>query len=369
MLAKFCVRNFRNFKDWFIFDFTTSKNYEFNSYAIENQIVKHGMIYAVNGGGKSNLGLAMLDITSHLRDEIKLITSLSDNYLNANSSERIAEFKYFFKFQESLVEYSYGKSDRQTVVYENLVINGKPCISIDRRISDKATFDMAGTESLKTDLSNSTISAVKYLNSNAILDDDEINIVFNKFIKFISGMVFFRTLKDTTESQGQVVSVKRISQAIIEKKKLIDFEEFLNEAGVSCRLRSSGIDEDEIIEFVFDNKCIEFSRAASTGTMSLGIFYYWWMQISSNDLTFAYIDEFDAYYHQKLSQALVKKISEVNCQTILTSHNTSIMSNDILRPDCYFELRDKQYPLCSLVDKDLRKAHNLEKIYKGLFDE
>ena len=64
----------------------------------------------------------------------------------------------------------------------------------------------------------------------------------------------------------------------------------------------------------------------------------------------------------------LKELTDV--QIILTTHNTDIMSNDILRPDCYFEIKDKVTPLADLTDKDLRKAHNLQKMYKaGAFNE
>ena len=140
----------------------------------------------------------------------------------------------------------------------------------------------------------------------------------------------------------------------------------MNDAGIKCNLRIAGVSNEKTIVFHFNGKDIEFSLAASTGTMSLGIFYYWWLKLESGNLTFAYIDEFDAYYHYSLSQLIVRKLSDIKCQTILTTHNLAILSNDLLRPDCYFLIADKQYPFYELVDKDLRKAHNLEKIFKGL---
>ncbi|NRA85601.1 MAG: ATP-binding protein, partial [Gammaproteobacteria bacterium] len=161
------------------------------------------------------------------------------------------------------------------------------------------------------------------------------------------------------------------SQEIIRANKLPDFEQFLNEAGIDCKLKVSGIKNDEFIEFEFNSKSIEFSVVASTGTMSLGIFYYWWLKLESGKLQFAYIDEFDAYYHFSLSKLIVKKLSTVDCQCILTTHNTGIMSNELLRPDCYFEINaQKISPLYQLSDRELRKAHNLEKMYRaGAFDE
>lgn len=372
MLTKFKVKNFRNFNDWFEFSFKTTKNYEFNNFAVENQILKHGIIYGKNGCGKSNLGLAMLDLTSHINDDIAQLSGLSGNYLNGDSSSEIAEFIYEFVFDDVTVVYKYGKYDFTTIAYEELLVNSETIIKIDRRVSDLANFNLKGAETLKSDLStNKKISALKYIKANSVLDlNDKNNIALEKFYIFVDGMVFFRTLKDKTESHGQPVSIKRVSQAIIENGKVTDFENFLKEAEVNCTLSITGEIGDQIINFVFDNKTIEFSKAASTGTISLGIFYYWWMQIESNGITFAYIDEFDAYYHQSLSKAIVKRLVKTSTQTILTTHNTSILTNDLLRPDCYFDLSENiQKPFYTLVDKELRKAHNLEKIYKGLISD
>jgi hypothetical protein len=310
--------------------------------------------------------------------------SLKSNYLNGNSGNDLAEFVYQFDFSGIKVKYCYGKNSVDTPVYEHLEINDHSVIQIDRRISAIASFSLGGTESLKNDFSNSPISALKYVNANALLDDSLESNTFKQFLAFVKGMVFFRTLNKSSEHHGVEVEAKRISKEIIDTGKLADFEQFLNDAGVECQLVKIGASGDEKIAFVFDGKRIEFSQVASSGTLSLGIFYFWWLKLNRGELTFAYIDEFDAFYHHTLSKMIVKKLSQLQCQTLLTTHNTSIMSNDLLRPDCYFEVRgnvsfkdkglplDKMknkpglYPFYSLVEKDLRKAHNLEKIYKGL---
>ena len=106
MLLELSVKNFRNFDDWFLFDLSTDKNYEFNSNAISHDIVKHSMVYGLNGSGKSNIGLALLDLTCHLNDSW-IMPSLKQNYLNANSGAKLAEFKYKFVFGKNIVAVSY----------------------------------------------------------------------------------------------------------------------------------------------------------------------------------------------------------------------------------------------------------------------
>lgn len=367
MLSSVSIKNFRNFSDWFKFDLRSNKQYEFNSESVKNGIVNTSIIYGKNGCGKSNLGIAIVDLTSHIND-IALMQTLEFNYLNARVKEdELAEFIYKFDFDGVLVEYRYGKKNASTTTYEKLFINKIACIEFDRRINNTATIHLDGTRTLNKEISNDKISVIKYIKSNAVLDKDNTNNqAFEKFINFVSGMLFFRTLTKTADYHGQMIDGVRLSKEIIDANKVEDFEKFLNQAGIKCKLTTKEFSDGQVIVFNFGVKNIEFSLAASTGTMSLGVFYYWWLKLESDSITFAYIDEFDAYYHYSLSKLIVKKLSELDCQTVSTTHNLSILSNDLLRPDCYFLMSDQIRPFYELVDKDLRKAHNLEKIFKGL---
>ena len=67
---------------------------------------------------------------------------------------------------------------------------------------------------------------------------------------------------------------------------------------------------------------------------------------------------------------MVETLKKLRCQSILTTHNTSIMSNDLLRPDCYFIMSATDIkPAYAFTDKELRQAHNIEKMYRaGVFN-
>ena len=56
-------------------------NYNFNSELIEKGCVTKGIIYGINSCGKSNLGLAIFDLITHLTEKEKLLRSY-DFYLN-----------------------------------------------------------------------------------------------------------------------------------------------------------------------------------------------------------------------------------------------------------------------------------------------
>ena len=92
--------------------------------------------------------------------------------------------------------------------------------------------------------------------------------------------------------------------------------------------------------------------------------YFWLKQLSG--ATFVFIDEFDAFYHFQLSFAVCKELFKLKCQVFLSSHNTFLMTNDLLRPDCNFVIKDNEVrPICDRTDKDLRLGHNIEKLYRG----
>ena len=96
------------------------------------------------------------------------------------------------------------------------------------------------------------------------------------------------------------------------------------------------------------------------------LFYCWYLQILKHEVSFVFIDEFDAFYHHELSRLVITKLKECGIQFVVTTHNTSIMSNDLMRPDCYYLMnRHKILPLSKCTEKELREAHNIEKIYKA----
>lgn len=53
---------------------------------------------------------------------------------------------------------------------------------------------------------------------------------------------------------------------------------------------------------------------------------------------------------------------------VVATHNTALISNDILRPDCYFVWNEEKQCAVSfdnLTNKELRLAHNIEKMFRA----
>jgi AAA15 family ATPase/GTPase len=370
MLAKFKVSNFKSFNQNFILDLTETNGYNFNTESINKGIVNNALIYGYNGVGKSNLGLALFDIIEHLTDQNK-IEKEYQVYLNAYNKSKFAEFHYEFLINSAKVIYEYRKSDYKTIIYEKFSINDEDFVVIDRTKDNNAIIKFKGAETLKTEIDNSELSILKYIKNNSVLEQNSTNQTFKDFFKFIEGMLFFRSLRNNMFLGLEIGGGRNLFEDIIEKKNVEDFERFLNEAGIECKLKVIEELDKKILVFDFDGNYIPFEKIASHGTSALTLFYFWFQRIrEKSKVTFLFIDEFDAFYHHELSALIVKELRSTGVQFILTTHNTTIITNDLLRPDCYFLMnKDSIRSLSKSTQKELREAHNIEKMYKaGTFD-
>lgn len=370
MLAEFKVRNYKNFQDELQFSLESGKNYEFNQKAIQNGIIKDSVIIGYNASGKTNLGLAIMDIIIHLTDKNtkekrELPSTFYSNLYNQND---IVSFAYKFKFDTSILEYTYEKKDSKHVIRECIKINGKKVIVND----EKACFVcLKGSETLNLNNWNKSISLVKYVYANTVLDGTDKNCqVFLRFMQFINQMLWFSST-EKLRALGVNSSGGNILEDICNLENGVEsLEKLLYEANLPFKLLAKDTGDGKTIYCQIGNREVAFSPLMSSGTRALVFLYLWYMQREA--LSFIFIDEFDAFYHTDLSIAVIRRLMmEENIQVVFTSHNTDIISNELLRPDCYFILEDNVIqPLCNLTDKSLREAHNLQKMYKaGAFHE
>lgn len=365
MLKKFKVANFKCFKDEFVFDLSSVRDYDFNTECIKNGIVNNSIIYGYNGSGKSNLGWAIFDIVEHLTDNNRQEFPYK-HYSNAYNESKIVKFEYDFLFESTKVTYCYSKFDYKRILSESLYINDTEVISFDRE-NGNTTFisRLEGTETLNKTIADASLSVLRYIKNNSVLKDNTENKAFKNFFHFVEHMLFFRSLEDRTYI-GQSSGTVTLTDEIIRENKVGDFETFLNEANIECTLSvvNDGIGNKNIA-FNFGKTKIPLIDIMSTGTSSLMLFYYWHLYIQ-REVSFVFIDEFDAFYHHELSRLVIKKLKQSGVQFVITTHNTSVMSNDLMRPDCLYMMNNRKIlslPQCT--EKELREEHNIEKIYKA----
>jgi AAA15 family ATPase/GTPase len=366
MLRKFRVSNFKCFQNDFEFDLSETNGYSFNSQCVKNGIVNAALIYGHNGMGKSNLGLAIFDIIEHLTDQRREERRYR-NYVNAYSTSPTVDFYYEFLIDNKVVKYTYKKSDYKVLVYEEFSIDDTVLVSFDRT-NGNTNFSvwLKGAESLKTMINDPQLSVLKYIKNNTVLEENEQNNIFKAFFSFVEHMLFFRSLEDRTYMGLQDTGKRSLTEDIIEWGNVEDFELFLNKANISCKLSVVESLDRKDLAFDFNGKKLLMTEIMSTGTSALTLFYCWYQRIRKNEVSFLFIDEFDAFYHHDLSKMIVETLKEIGIQFILTTHNTSILSNDLLRPDCYFLMNKKKIKsLSNSTDKELREAHNIEKMYKA----
>ena len=374
MLKRFSVTNFKNFKTQTSLILDHPCNYGFNEEIIKNSIVTKGIIYGINGSGKSNLALALFDIIFHLTDKEKS-PDRYQLYLNLDSNKPTADFEYLFCFNGVDVLYKYSKTDVTTLTHENLKIDGQEVFDFDYNANKGyTTLEGAGTLNLTQVSQNnpsftSKLSRVKYIASNSLLVDNKINNAFRDFVAFVDNMLMFYSL-DSRGYQGLMVGRDSFTKGIIRENKVEEFQKFLSSQNVQYHLVVGEFNGEKELFCKFSKSTVPFMSVASTGTKSLALFYYWFIKMSYS--SFVCIDEYDAFYHFELAQSLVELTKSLqNTQIIMSTHNTDLLSNDILRPDAYFVLQNNQIKsLNELTSKDIRRAHNLQKMYKaGSFNE
>ena len=301
MLKEFRVRNFMNFRDELVFSLESEKNYEFNNHLLINGVIKNAVVVGYNASGKSNLGNAILDIVNHITDTAK--TNISKGlYTNLNSEDKEAHFTYVFQFGEHSVKYQYDKIDTLTVKRERVLIDGKKVLNKD---SDHIFIDLAGAENVNLENINSSISLVRYIYANTVLNTENIySKVFVEFVEFVKGMLMC-TATDVRKYAGFTDATGNMFSLICELDQGVsELEQFLCRVGIEYHLVEMEDEEGKNIYCKFGNRTVKFSSICSSGTRSLVFLFYWYKQ--RENIKFMYLDEFDAFYHTELSQNMLK---------------------------------------------------------------
>lgn len=362
MLKKFAVTNFRGFANRIEWDLSNPSNYEFSQYAIKDGIIKNAIIYGPNGSGKSNFSFAMFDIVNHLTQKHKE----PDFYVNfpyASQLDMPVKFEYTFQFEGDVLEYVYTKDRNGNLLTEDIDVNG---VNMIHRQEKKIKFDSSlminkkATEALLKENDNK-VSVISFLLASIPLSSTHYLI---KMRDFVNSMLWFRNL-DERGFIGLQTGGTKLEEYIIKNGYIEEFAKFLEDISGQHFDFSLTDADDKYLKCKIDNVSIPFGMLASTGTRSLKLLFYWITNLKNASLVF--IDEFDAFYHFKLAFAVCKHLfSFDNCQVFMTSHNTYLMTNDLLRPDCNFILdQNIVKPLCECTEKELRFGHNIEKIYKS----
>ena len=370
MLRKFRVEGYKGFRDPVEFNLSAHK-YDFNERIVKGGVVKNATIYGKNGIGKSSLGSALFDIVMHLTDTKPMGDRYLVNYLNLDEvNKNFASFSYEFVFDDHVVVYSYQKTAPTEMKWEELTVNGKLVVRYDFNDKKSLEVDSGVVGNLNVELPDNHLSVVKYLYRN--LNKTAIPAL-TKLVQFCEGMLWYRSLSDGNTYAGFTNGTRDIFEVICSSNKLKDFQRFLlsNDLKYDLEARSVNGNLELYAKFANGKRAVPFNSVASTGTKALSLFYFWRI-FAAGRMSFLFIDEFDAFFHYEAAEVVVGSLNnEEGFQTILTSHNTYLMNNRLTRPDCCFIMtKNKISCLCDCTDREIREAHNLEKMYvTGAFCE
>ena len=369
MLAYFEVQGFKNFDQPVSLDLRNVRDYQFNEKCVKNGLVHNAILYGKNSVGKTNFGLALFDVVSHLTSN-NVSPGLYDYYLSTKNGKGTARFRYVFRFGTDEVEYEYEKEAPKKLLSERLSINGEQFLL--KNYDSPEKDDFSGVRQLAPTLNYSFEqdgSVLRYVLNNTALEKTH---PLYRMMRFVSNMLWARCLEENRYIGYRNDSSNFFTFLLRDPAAFEAFQELLSRAGVELTLH---IEEDP------DGKArlyaapadvptarLPFYRTASSGTKALYTYFYW--KTTAPEASLFFLDEFDAFYHFELAETLQKELQEFPCQVIVTSHNTNLLSNRIMRPDCYFILTPgKLVSFSQATRRELREGHNLEKLFmSGEFD-
>lgn len=374
MLKQFRVKNYKNFKDEIVIDFSKVGGYQFNKDCISDHMISKMLIYGRNATGKTNLGSALFDIRSNLSTS-RIMHSEGKIYLNADSNEKYAVFEYVFQFQQDEIIYRYKKISEFQLYDEELLLNGERCFYYDfvKKESDFKNLKFIEANTVVVDRYlqmsvdhddnefNYTLPFLRWLINNTALSNDSILLKMNAYVKemvkLTIGAAFYRL---RTINRG-------LFEMFSDRDQLKDFEEFLNAMGVKCQLVLEELpDGQKELYFCFrDKRLVPFLENASSGTLTL-LRLYTQLAMGRKE-SLMYMDELDVFFHHEVSKNIIRFFKEKypKNQIIMTTHSTNLITNRLMRPDCLFILSrsGKLTALCDATLRELREGHNLEKMY------
>ena len=370
MLKKFTVKNYKNFEKEVCLDFEKTAGYQFSTDCITDGLISKMLIYGKNATGKTNLGSAVMDIRAMLSDAIP--GAETEAFLNADSEEDAATFSYIFDFDGQEMVYRYAKFSDYRLKWEKLEINATlifECNFSERKLGfphlEAVEAETANVERYVRVLEAGEgeqllLPFLRWLISNMALPDDSLLV---KLLNYVRSMTMVTTGNALMRVRFAASTFfKRLEQ----ENKLEELEDFFNAMGINCRLVLKKLPDGQIELYFSHKKLVPFLKNASSGTLAL-LDIYRKIVVAIEKASFVYLDEFDAFYHYEMAENLVRffKRKFPGSQIIMTSHNTNLMNNRLMRPDCLLILSGEGTltALCDATERELREGHNLEKMY------
>lgn len=402
MLLKFKIKNYRSIKDEIILDLQASKDTSLKKEAVFNMahlsLLKLIGIYGANASGKSNILRALFVFSSMILESLlKSNTSspLPAEYfkLSTETENKASFFELTFLLDKSV--YIYGFEMNQKRICKEWLKKEKNKVSLFERqgkdiVSNKNYFKEASAV-LKKEVSDRVLFLSLLASRNKELSQKIVKII--QKINYVSGAdrgstlnySFNQFIKKPNRAKKMKDLISKSDFGIIDivaSEKMISANEIKN---IPNRFRDLIFKEDSKIaerslKFIhqkynnknenIDNCALDFWQEESEGTQQL-------FALSApiidtlEEGKILLIDEIDSSLHPLLCQYLIsifnsKSKNPNNAQLIFTTHDTSLLSENLLRRDqIYFTEKHNNgsTSLFSLSDISERKGVDFGKRY------
>lgn len=407
MLIEFSVTNFRSFKEKQTLTLAASKYFrehgEFNCFdsGVKGlpKLLRSAVIYGPNASGKSNLIASLsfvkfmvLSSTKKIQegDELDIVPFLLDQ----TSKDKDSEFELIFL--EGGIRYQYGFAlNRKRVCREWLIAypEGRPQKWFERVYKPDTNVDtyefglkFQGGR-LRQDWKSATRSNALFLSVAVQFNSEQLKPIFNWFqkrLRTINSPIFLRpeyTISICEKENGKKSVIDFLNAADLSIADLaIDKENVSHENlpedvpnAIKEKLRKDKSNLD-LIDLKFMHKNSETGELVpinvqneSQGTKNLFAFAGPWLDVIGND-KILFVDEIDSSLHPLIVHQLVRLLhrSGSKAQLVFTTHDTTILSQDIMRRDqIWFIEKDKSNAskLYPLSDFKVREHEALERGY------
>lgn len=342
MLCQFSFQNFKSYREETTFDFQASAIPEFSDSLITkdkcSSLLPVSAVYGPNGGGKSNLLLALASLISTVVKPVHELEKSRKSLImqqkvtaepflfDAVSAEEPTEFQIFFRTAEYEYRYYLGvlKDEISAETLDRKKIGGKKPAHI---------FYREGEE----------------ISLGAILQKENVNTNINAKMPFLSFLAINYNISVIAEVQEWFESciIRSYANPIAEKQIMVsDDREFKKQ--ILLLLNDMGIDVDDY-RFDEKEKQLYLKRRIgekeyelpfdheSDGTKKL-IAALPVLLIALQEGRLVIIDELDAKLHPKLLRYVIsmfknRKINKQGAQLLFTSHDMATMKNTVFRRD------------------------------------
>lgn len=426
MLIRFVAKNIYSFREETEFNLFPNKTQRLSHHRItknEIEVLRLSALYGANGSGKSNLIKSISLLESMIVDDGKLPKDVDDSKFRLKSEKKSNDpislgiefyiqskiYYYSITFQQNTILNEYlaeSKKDKDIMIFERNIENDVQTISFfDGYIADEKNklfvdvlaekllqknellisflnskykdefIDVANAFKwfndilviIKPDAKPGAIAHVLDTNSelNTFANDlisnlnigiSKISVIKTKFEEFTTDKKKIQAIKEDLKKEPNGLSVMTHSQTGEEATLVYEDDELFVKRLITTHLNDKG----EEVEFSVGME--------SDGTKRL-IDYIPALNGIINEESVYLIDEIERSIHPIMIKEIISKISLDSCskgQLIFTTHESSLLDQDILRPDeIWFSQKDVDgsSKLYSLSDFNIHNTANIENGY------